>query len=437
VTTTRFAPSPTGLLHVGNIRTAVFNWALARAAGGTFILRLDDTDPERSKTEYADAVRRDLEWLGLTWDREEKQSDRLDLYAEAADRLREAGRFYPAYETPQELGLKRKALLGAGRPPVYDRAALKLTDADRARLEGEGRRPHWRFLLNQTRIEWPDLILGAQSIDAASVSDPVLIREDGQVLYTLASVVDDAEMGITHVVRGADHVTNTATQIQIFEALGGMAPEFAHHSLLTGPGGEALSKRIGSLSIAELRDAGVEPLAVVAMLARLGSSDPVEPRASLDEVIAGFDITRFGAAPTRFDPEELKLLSTKTLHGLSFDDVRNRLQLADMSDNISAKLWDAVGGNLEEWSDFDDWARIVDGDFDPVIAPEDSDFVAEALAALPPRPWDETTWKTWTSDLKAKTGRKGKALFLPLRRALTGKDHGPEMAKLMPLLKKP
>lgn len=433
MTTTRFAPSPTGLLHVGNIRTAVFNWALSRAAGGVFILRLDDTDPERSKPEFADAIRRDLDWLGLTWDREEKQSERLDLYAEAADKLRDADRLYPAYETPQELGLKRKAQLATGRPPVYDRSARKLTDEDRARLEGEGRKPHWRFLLDHQRIEWADLVLGEQSIDAASVSDPVLIREDGQVLYTLASVVDDAEMGITHVVRGADHVTNTATQVQLFEALWGRAPAFAHHSLLTGPGGEGLSKRIGSLSIAELREAGVEPLAIVAMLARLGSSDPIEVRASLDDVVSGFDITRFGAAPTRFDPDELKLLSTKTLHGLSFEDVSHRLEGSD----IEQELWNATHGNLDRLSDLQEWAQVVRGDFEPVIAPEDSDFVSTALAALPPRPWDETTWKAWTSDLKGKTGRKGKSLFLPLRRALTGKDHGPEMAKLMPLLKKP
>ncbi len=437
MTVTRFAPSPTGLLHVGNIRTAVFNWAIARAADGTFILRLDDTDPERSKQEYADAIRRDLEWLGLTWDREEKQSERLDFYAEAANKLRDGDRLYPAYETPQELGLKRKAQLATSRPPVYDRAARNLTDDDRTRLEGEGRRPHWRFLLDRQRIEWADLVLGDQSIDAASVSDPVLIREDGQVLYTIASVVDDTDMEITHVVRGADHVTNTATQIQIFEALGGKAPEFAHHSLLTGPGGEGLSKRLGSLSISQLRENGVEPLAVVAMLARLGSSDPIEVRSSVQDVVEDFDITRFGAAPTRFDPDELKLLSTKTLHGLSFDDVKNRLQLTDISKDIPGALWGVVGGNLEKWSEFNDWVRIVDGDVSERVEPEDAEFVAEALAALPPRPWDETTWKSWTSDLKAKSGRKGKSLFLPLRRALTGRDHGPEMAKLMPLLKKP
>ncbi len=436
VTTTRFAPSPTGLLHVGNIRTAVFNWALARASGGTFILRIDDTDPERSRPEFADAIRRDLDWLGLTWDREERQSERLDLYAEAADRLRASDRLYPAYETPQELGLKSKAQLATGRPPVYDRAARNLTAEDRSRLEGEGRKPHWRFLLDHARIQWPDLVLGDQSIDAASVSDPVLIREDGQVLYTIASVVDDADMGITHVVRGADHVTNTATQIQIFAALQGRAPEFAHHSLLTGPGGEGLSKRLGSLSIAELRAGGIEPLAIVAMLARLGSSDPIEVRASLDDVIAGFDITRFGAAPTRFDVAELKLISTKTLHGLAFDDIKSRLLLSDITKDISRELWSAVRGNLESWSEFEDWAQITEGEVSPQIDPDDLEFVALALGALPPRPWDETTWKTWTSELKAKTGRKGKALFLPLRRALTGRDHGPEMAKLMPLLKK-
>jgi len=300
MTTTRFAPSPTGYLHVGNLRTALFNFLIARKAGGTFILRLDDTDPERSKQEYADGIMQDLEWLGLTWDRVERQSARLDRYAAAADDLRARDRFYEAFETPTELDLKRKKQLNMGKPPVYDRAALALSDDDKARLRAE-RSPHWRFLLNQTRIEWPDGILGDQSIDAASVSDPVLIRGDGQVLYTLASVVDDTEMGVTHVVRGADHVTNTATQIQIIEALGGTVPSFAHHSLLTGPQGEALSKRLGTLALRDLRDRGVEPMALLSLLARLGSSDPVEMRGSIEEMAEHFDISRFGAAPTKFD----------------------------------------------------------------------------------------------------------------------------------------
>jgi glutamyl-tRNA synthetase len=324
MTVTRFAPSPTGRLHVGNLRTALMNWLIARQAGGTFILRLDDTDAERSKPEYADAIRRDLEWLGLTWDRLERQSDRLDRYHAAAERLRGAGRLYEVFETAEELELRRRRAMAGGRPPVYDRAALKLTAAERDALRAE-RPGYWRFLLEEARVGWQDGILGPVSIDAASLSDPVLIRGDGQVLYTLASVVDDVEMGVTDVVRGADHVTNTAVQVQIMAALGAAPPRFAHHSLLTGPGGEALSKRLGALSLAELREQGVEPMALLSLMARLGSADPVEPRATPGELVAGFDLSRFGAAPVRFDPDELRALSAKVLHGLDYPAVAGDL----------------------------------------------------------------------------------------------------------------
>ena len=315
MTVTRFAPSPTGYLHIGNLRAALFNWLIARKSGGSFILRLDDTDPERSRPEYAQAIREDLEWLGLLWDREERQSERLDRYAAAAERLREAGRLYEAFETPEELELKRRRQLAMGRPPVYDRSALALSDEERARLRAE-RAPHWRFRLDRERIEWEDGILGAQSIDAASVSDPVLIRGDGQVLYTLASVVDDVEMGVTDVVRGLDHVTNTATQIQIIGAMGGTAPRFAHHSLLTGPGGEGLSKRLGALSLRDLRLRGVEPIALLSLMARLGSADPVELRCTHDELVEGFDLARFGATPTKFDEADLMPLTARHLGSL-------------------------------------------------------------------------------------------------------------------------
>ena len=316
MTTTRFAPSPTGYIHVGNLRTALMNYLIARKAGGTFILRIDDTDPERSKEEYVDAIKQDLDWLGLHWDRVERQSARLERYAEAADRLREMGRFYEAFETPTELDLKRKKQLNMGKPPVYDRAALNLSEAEKDKLRAERGDGVWRFKLDQERIEWTDGILGDTSIDAASVSDPVLIRGDGQVLYTLASVVDDTEMGVTHVVRGSDHVTNTATQIQIIEALGGTVPSFAHHSLLTGPQGESLSKRLGTLSLRDLRAQGVEPMALLSLLARLGSADPVELRSSMNELIEGFDISRFGAAPTKFDAADLFPLTAHHLQSL-------------------------------------------------------------------------------------------------------------------------
>jgi len=437
MTVTRFAPSPTGLLHVGNLRAAVMNWALARRSGGMFILRIDDTDPERSQERYADAIRRDLEWLGLTWDREERQSARLECYDAAAERLRGAGRLYDCFETPLELDLKRKKQLNMGQPPVYDRAALKLTEADRARLIAEGRRPHQRFLLDQCPVAWDDLIRGPQHIDAASLSDPVLIREDGQILYTLASVVDDAEMGVTHVVRGADHVTNTGTQTQIFEALGAVAPAFGHHSLLTGPEGEALSKRLGTLSLGDLREAGVEPLALVSFMARLGSAHPVEVMTSLEDVAVGFDIASFGLSPTRFDPEELRLHSAKTLRALPFDDVKERLEAIGIQDDNASDLWQVIGPNLDRFQEIADWwALCRDGaGVDP--EPDDAAFVAEALTLLPSRPWGPQTWKDWTDAVKAKTGRKGRALFRPLRLALTGREHGPEMAALMPLLRKP
>jgi glutamyl-tRNA synthetase len=437
MTVTRFAPSPTGLLHVGNLRTAVMNWAIARKAGGTFILRIDDTDRDRSAERHVDAIRRDLEWLGLAWDREERQSARLDRYAEAEDRLRRAGRLYPCFETPLELDLKRKKQLNMGQPPVYDRAALRLSDAEQDRLRAEGRHPHQRFLLEHRQVAWDDLIRGPQHIDAASLSDPVLIREDGQLLYMLASVVDDAEMAVTHVVRGADHVTNTGEQIQIFEALGHAPPAFAHHSLLTGPGGEALSKRLGTLALADLRAAGVEPVALVAFMARLGSSRPVEVMTSLGEVLEGFEIGAFGLSPTRFDVAELHLHSAKTVRALPFGHVKSRLEAIGIPSDVAPAFWHAVSPNIDRLDEAEDWWTLCRDGTEPVAGPEDAAFVSEALALLPPRPWGPQTWKQWTDAVKAKTGRKGRALFRPLRLALTGRDHGPEMAALMPLLQKP
>ena len=437
MTVTRFAPSPTGWLHVGNLRTALFNFLIARKAGGTFILRLDDTDPERSRPEYADGIQRDLEWLGLAWDRLERQSDRLDRYAAAADRLREAGRFYEAFETPTELDLKRKKQLNMGRPPVYDRAALSLSDAERDRLRVE-RPGYWRFKLDQERIEWEDGILGPVSIDAASLSDPVLIRADGQVLYTMASVVDDVEMGVTDVVRGADHVTNTATQIQIIRALGAEPPRFAHHSLLTGPGGEALSKRLGTLALKDLRERGVEPMALLSLMARLGSADPVELCGSLDELAAGFDVTRFGAAPTKFDEDDLFPLTARHLHGLPYEAVASDIAAAGVGNDIAERFWSVVRENVTTRTDIAGWWGVVGGgvpaELPPEMANEDRAFVAEALAMLPPQPWDGGTWAAWTGAVKERTGRKGRALFRPLRLALTGRETGPEMADLMPLL---
>ena len=434
MTTTRFAPSPTGYIHVGNLRTALMNYLIARKSGGTFILRLDDTDQERSKQEYIDGLFQDLEWLGLHWDRVEQQSKRMDRYAEAADQLRAAGRFYECFESPVELDLKRKKQLNMHKPPVYDRAALLLTPDEKTRLRAEGREGYWRFQLDQERIEWPDGILGDISIDAASVSDPVLIRADGQVLYTFASSVDDVDMGVTFIVRGADHVTNTATQIQIMKALGGTPPNFAHHSLLTGTEDEKLSKRLGALSLRDLRASGVEPMALLSMLARLGSSKPIELAGSMQDLIDGFDVGTFGAAPTKFDPEDLFPLTRQYVQGLSFDSVHARIAALGVPSDKAELFWSVAKGNITILADLEGWWALFRDGAEPLIDEADRAFVAQALTLLPTKPWTTSTWGQWTSAVKDATGRKGKDLFRPLRRALTGRDAGPEMADVMPLL---
>jgi len=434
MTTTRFAPSPTGYIHVGNLRTALMNYMIAAKSGGTFILRIDDTDPERSKQEYVDAIQQDLEWLGLTWDRIERQSERLDRYAEAADKLREIGRFYEAFETPTELDLKRKKQLNMHKPPVYDRAALALSEAEREALRAERGNGVWRFKLDHERIEWKDGILGDLSIDAASVSDPVLIRGDGQVLYTLASVVDDTEMGVTHVVRGSDHVTNTATQIQIIRALGGTPPEFAHHSLLTGPQGEALSKRLGTLALRDLREQGVQPMALLSLMARLGSSDPVELRADMSELIDGFDIDRFGAAPTKFDVQDLFPLTAHYLQTLPLSDVADRVAALGVPDDLAEAFWLMARDNITTLDDLGQWWELCRDGAVPLVGEGDEEFVDQALALLPELPFDDGTWGSWTNAVKEATGRKGRGLFMPLRKAITGRERGPEMAALLPLM---
>ncbi len=436
-TVTRFAPSPTGWIHVGNLRTALMNWMIARKAGGSFILRLDDTDQERSKPEYADGIMQDLTWLGLHWDRVEKQSLRFDRYRQAADDLRAAGRFYECFETPVELDLKRKKLLNMGRPPVYDRASLSLTDAEKIRLRAEGRIGYWRFRLDQNRIEWPDGILGPISIDAASVSDPVLIRADGQILYTFASSVDDIDMGVTSIVRGADHVTNTATQIQIMQAMGGTPAAFAHHSLLTGPAGEALSKRLGTLSLRDLRAQGVEPMALLSLMARLGSSQPVELAANHEDLIAGFDLSSFGAAPTKFDADDLFPLTRAHVRALPLSAVAERIQGLGVPDDRSEGFWNATRESITVLADLGAWWDVMDHGAVAAVDPEDDAFVTQALAMLPETPWTPATWGQWTEAVKAASGRKGRALFRPLRRAMTGREDGPDMATLMPHLKPP
>ncbi|MCX8227542.1 MAG: glutamate--tRNA ligase [Sulfitobacter sp.] len=434
MTITRFAPSPTGYIHVGNLRTALMNYLIARKNGGTFILRIDDTDPVRSKEEYVEGLKEDLTWLGLKWDRVERQSERLDKYRVAADKLREMGRFYEAWETPTELDLKRKKQLNMGKPPVYDRAALNLTEAEKTKLREERGPGVWRFKLDQERIEWNDGILGDISIDAASVSDPVLIRADGQILYTLASVVDDTEMGVTNVVRGSDHVTNTATQIQIMQALGGTLPSFVHHSLLTGPQGEALSKRLGVLALRDLRARGVQPFALLSVLSRIGSSDPVELRTDMAELIDGFEIGHFSSAPTKFDVEDLFPMTARYLQTLPLEAVADDIAAIGVPDDKAELFWQVTRENITTLQDLKGWWDMFSQGAEPVIADEDKEFIAQAMAMLPEGAFDETTWSTWTAAVKEKTGRKGKTLFMPLRLALTGQASGPEMAAMLPLL---
>ncbi|MBP0484277.1 glutamate--tRNA ligase [Sagittula salina] len=436
MTVTRFAPSPTGWIHVGNLRAALFNYLIAKKAGGTFILRIDDTDPERSKEEYVDGIKRDLEWLGIEWDRVERQSLRLDRYEAAAQELREKGRFYEAWETPTELDLKRKKQLNMGKPPVYDRAALALSEDEKAKLREERGSGVWRFRLDHARIEWTDGILGPVSIDAASVSDPVLIRADGQFLYTLASVVDDVDMGITYVVRGNDHVTNTATQIQMIEALGHKAPDFAHFSLLTGPQGEALSKRLGTLALKDLRENGIEPEALLSLMARLGSSQPVELRMSMDEIAEGWELSQFGSAPTKFDAEDLFPLTAKKLHGLPLEAVADEVRALGVPDDKAELFWSVVRENLTTRKDMAGWWALFRDGAEPLVAEEDRAFITEAMPLLGEPPYDATTWKTFTDAVKEKTGRKGKGLFMPLRKAVTGMERGPDMGDVMQLLQK-
>ncbi len=433
MTTTRFAPSPTGWLHIGNLRAALFNYAITRQQGGTFILRIDDTDGERSKDEYIQGIKDDLTWLGLDWDRVEHQSARMDRYLDAKQRLIDMGRLYECFETPVELDLKRKKQLNMGKPPVYDRAALALSEDEKDALRAE-RGSHWRFKLDHTRINFTDGIIGDISIDASSVSDPVLFKNDGQILYTLASVVDDTEMGITDVVRGSDHVTNTATQIQMIEALGGTVPRFAHHSLLTGPQGEALSKRLGTLALKDLRENGIEPMAILSLMARLGSSDPVELRETVQEVVDGFDISKFGSAPTKFDADDLKPLSASALAAKDHTAVAVEIAAAGVPDDLAAAFWDVVKGNIQTLADLPGWWALFRDGATPLVADEDREFVSQAFDMLGDAPYAADTWSTWTAAVKEATGRKGKGLFMPLRKAVTGLERGPEMADVMPLL---
>ncbi|MND72909.1 Glutamate--tRNA ligase [compost metagenome] len=425
----RFAPSPTGKLHVGNVRTALVNWLFAKGQGGSFVLRIDDTDLARSTQEYEDGIETDLTWLGLVWDERYNQSKRFDRYEEAAARLKASGRLYACYETSEELDRRRKVQLSRGLPPIYDRAALLLTEAEKAAYEAEGRRPHWRFKLEGKRVAWEDLARGHAEVDTASMSDPVLIREDGLFLYTLPSVVDDIDMDITHIIRGEDHVTNTGAQIEIFEALDAKVPGFAHMPLLVGADGTALSKRLGSLSISDMRDQGYEPIAITSHLGKIGTSDNLEIAASVEALGQSFAFSKMGRSPARYDTADLDRLNAQALHSLTYAEAQPRL--AALGVDLGEGFWEAVKPNLTKFADVAEMAKIVTGPVTPVI--EDAAFAAAALEVLP-EVIDAGAWSAWTTAVKEKTGAKGKGLFMPLRLALTGQAHGPDMAAMAPLI---
>lgn len=432
ITHVRFAPSPTGKLHVGNARTAILTWLFARKTKGHFLLRIDDTDLDRSSEEYTALIQKDLKWLGLNWDSTFKQSDRMDHYTKALEKLKESGRAYACYETADELALKRKVQLNRGLPPVYDREALTLSAEQIAGYEKEGRKPHWRFKLVPGLITWNDHVRGPQQFDAKDISDPVLVREDGRVLYTLSSVVDDCECEITHILRGEDHVTNTATQIQLFEALGGKVPEFGHMPLISDKEGKGLSKRLGSMSMESLREEeGIEPLAILSFLAKLGTSDAIEVKPTLEHLIDEFDMDKISRATPKFDPDELLRLNGKLVKTLSYESVKPRL-IQDGFGDIPEDFWNAIVSNLERVSDVEEWWHMARQEIAPVI--EDKSFSDLAASLLPAEPWDINTWNQWVEEIKKVSDRKGKTLFMPLRQALTGKEHGPELKNLLPLI---
>jgi len=426
----RFAPSPTGFLHLGNTRQALINWLYARKAGGQFVLRIDDTDLERSRPEYEAQIIDDLRWLGLNYDETFKQSDRLDHYTRATEKLKDMGRLYACYETAEELSLQRKVQVSSGQPPRYNRKALTLTADEKAALEAKGLKPHWRFKLEPRVTEWVDKVRGPVAIHPEEMSDPVLVREDGSPVYTLASVVDDVETGITHIIRGEDHVANTAVQIQIIEALTGKPNviEFGHTALITGGEGEGLSKRTGSLSVKDLKDQGMESMAILSLLAKLGTSDAIHPHTTHQALLDEFRMEAFGRSAPKLSLDDLWQMNGKILALMEFDQIKDRV-------DITPPLWSLVRGNIEKLSELDEWKDLLYGA--RTFPSEAPDFIQEALKSLPQDPWDETTFKTWADGLKETTGRKGRDLFMPLRLALTGQDHGPELKDLIVVMGRP
>jgi len=419
---TRFAPSPTGYLHIGNARTALICAIVARKNGGKFMLRIDDTDLERSKAEYEEAIKQDLEWLGLKWDSFARQSERLAQYEKVKQQLIDSGRLYPCFETQEELEIRRKMQLSRGLPPVYDRAALKLTKEQIEANIAAGKKPHYRFKMEHTDIVWEDGIRGTTKFNGAHISDPIVIRETGAYTYMLPSTVDDADFKVTHVVRGEDHVTNTATQIQMFEAMGVTIPNFMHLALIKGKEGK-ISKREGGFEIRSLREEGIEPMAILSFLARVGTSDPIEARADLDALIKEFEPSKFSRSMAIYDPLEIERLNAKIVHEMDYSHIKNRVQ-------VDEKFWNAVRLNLTKVEEVNVWWKICNED----VGTAADDFTRQAATMLPPEPWDANTWNQWIEAVKAETGRKGKELFMPLRLALTGMEHGPELKDMLPLI---
>ena len=428
--TTRFAPSPTGLLHLGNIRTALINWLFAKTNNGKFILRIDDTDTERSKDEFVSKIKYDLEWLGIDYDETFNQSSRFEVYKERFEFLKDQGRIYPCYETPEELERKRKLQLAAGGKQVYDRSALKLTDQEKSDFENEGRKPHWRFLMNSERIKWNDILKGDIEIDLTSLSDPVLFREDGVPLYTFSSAVDDIDFNVTNVIRGDDHISNTAVQIELINAFDKNNLVFAHHALLKASSGDKLSKRDNVISIESFRESNIEPLAILSLLATIGTSNSIELKNSIDQIINEFRINTISTSPGRIETDLLNALNRKLIQSYDFDKVKDRLGKVDQK--IDEKFWTAIRGNLNTVEEIKQWTDIV---FDSIIIePKDKEFISLAIDLMPDEPWDDDTWDKWTLAIKEKTNRKGKELFMPLREAFTGVSQGPEMKKLIQLI---
>ena len=429
-TVTRFAPSPTGLLHLGNIRTALINWLYARTNNGKFILRIDDTDLERSKDEYISQIKYDLDWLGIDYDETFNQSSRFDRYREQFEKLKADGRIYPCYETPEELERKRKLLIAAGGKQVYDRSAMELTDQQKKDYEAEGRKPHWRFLLKTERMKWDDLLKGEIDIDLTSLSDPVLFREDGVPLYTFSSAVDDIDYDITNVIRGDDHTSNTAVQVEIINALDQNKITFAHHALLKASTGDKLSKRDNVISISSFREANMEPISILSLLATIGTSNSIELKDNIDQIKSEFKLSTISTSPGRIEIDVLNALNKKQVQKYNFSEIEERLKKID--EKIDQKFWETIRGNLNVVEDIKQWTDIVFNS--ETIKPSDKDYIKIAMELIPDDPWNDETWGLWTSAIKEKTGRKGKELFLPLREAFTGLNHGPEMKLLIQLL---